>query len=461
MGGKDGSRGYVYQGIAAVLESLTQTGWDRIYIEFPSKYDKVDIALAQGDNVVQAIQVKSSKNPFSQKDLRQWIQEISNDYFCPQYKIVLIGQCSGTALDFVNSISKFQNQEIDKKVERSLSNFDTSILERASVKIQLLPNDLDFLQVTARDSLSKYLANELPPLAHPQIDFIVKAMLTDQLLQSTQGGYTERTSFDSDLRTRIDMLSKKYEQTRKLLHIQSFSRGVAALTKDTMSVLNLLDYFNGKSLKQGSTWNGDILPSVETFFSLSTDQKSAYKILLDTHSSIAFAAGRICDSKSGIDILPIQKTGAGGQQLWELDTFGAEAYPKLEIRHSRTSYDSTDTVLIISITHNIENDVYDFIESQNIPFGRTISCAWGDQDATSFSVKNGTHAYILAHSIYAALAGRTTVERKATLHIFASAPNAFMFFLGKLSHGFGKCKLYEYDFELKGSGSYTTSICYI
>lgn len=42
MGGKEGSRGYVYQGIVAVLESFSLSFWDKIYVEFPTDDDKVD-----------------------------------------------------------------------------------------------------------------------------------------------------------------------------------------------------------------------------------------------------------------------------------------------------------------------------------------------------------------------------------------------------------------------------------
>ena len=45
MGGQEGSRGFLYQGIASVLEALNDKRWDKIYIEFNSKDDKVDIAL--------------------------------------------------------------------------------------------------------------------------------------------------------------------------------------------------------------------------------------------------------------------------------------------------------------------------------------------------------------------------------------------------------------------------------
>lgn len=42
VGGKEGSRGYVYQGIIAVLEALTQDGWNKIFVEFPTPGDKVE-----------------------------------------------------------------------------------------------------------------------------------------------------------------------------------------------------------------------------------------------------------------------------------------------------------------------------------------------------------------------------------------------------------------------------------
>ena len=46
MGGRDASRGFLYQGFASVLEALTNKNkWDKIYVEFPTTDDKVDIAL--------------------------------------------------------------------------------------------------------------------------------------------------------------------------------------------------------------------------------------------------------------------------------------------------------------------------------------------------------------------------------------------------------------------------------
>ena len=87
MGGKEGSRGYVYQGIVAVLESFSLSFWDKIYVEFPTDDDKVDIALSFGNNIVRAIQVKSTNNTFTPQQIKQWIRDLTNDY---EYKCFFI-----------------------------------------------------------------------------------------------------------------------------------------------------------------------------------------------------------------------------------------------------------------------------------------------------------------------------------------------------------------------------------
>ena len=93
-----------------------------------------------------------------------------------------------------------------------------------------------------------------------------------------------------------------------------------------------------------------------------------------------------------------------------------------------------------------------------LTIGRIINCTPSEGGTTNFSIVDGNHAAILANAVYNAISQRTTKERQAILHIFASAPNAFMFFLGQNSMGFGKCILYEYDFEQRKSCSYSPSI---
>ena len=63
MGGKDGSRGYLYQTFASIFQALCQDNWDKIYVEYNSDNDKVDIALESNGSVIKSIQVKAGLDP--------------------------------------------------------------------------------------------------------------------------------------------------------------------------------------------------------------------------------------------------------------------------------------------------------------------------------------------------------------------------------------------------------------
>ena len=110
-------------------------------------------------------------------------------------------------------------------------------------------------------------------------------------------------------------------------------------------------------------------------------------------------------------------------------------YPGLEIHYD------------VVMNDNLLKGLDQYIKDKQLPIGRKICCSLEYYGATTFSIQDGTHASLLANSVYALLAQRSTAERRAPLHLFAAAPNAFMFFLGRVSRGFGKCILYEYDFE--------------
>jgi hypothetical protein len=289
-----------------------------------------------------------------------------------------------------------------------------------------------------------------------QISFIASATVNDQMISSTHGKGVDRKEFDEELEKRIYLVADKYMPKRISIGVKSFSRGTERMEEKTQCTLSLLDKFGGRYLKDGYDWNMDIYKNLEDFLLSNTNEKQAYQTILDTHTSIAFAVGRILDSKSGINIFPMQKTN--GYMLWDVKYSSKETYSNWNIIHESFNENRYDCALILNVTKNIYGDVIRYIKDTNLPIGRIINCTPNENGATNFSIKDGTHATILANSVYNAIAQRNTIERRATLHIFASAPNAFMFFLGRNSRGFGKCILYEYDFEQRNSCSYSPSI---
>lgn len=460
MGGKEGSRGYYYQGIVAVLESLKRDDWDRIHIEFPTDGDKVDIALQRGDAVTDAIQVKSTVNSFSKGDVSTWIADIIKDYPCERYKLILIGNCGVSAVDFISAVRKYQLKQLDKTAEDTLRDFDTSLFDGRIIEFKILPFDSEDLKSLAQNAFYKYVFKRGYPLDPPQTALIVDAMIEDQLLHSTNGSYTDREVFCEELDKKIRLLLRSRSCKREKIGIIAFSEWSAQDMEDAPTLLDLQEKFNGRYLKEGLEWNSDIEKIVCDFLKTSTNQQQAFQIILEAHNSIAFAAGRVFGTKSGIDIRPAQKA-SGMQELWDFDKTDMTLYQDWKAEFIKKSDNVFDTALVLNVTHDIYRDVECYLMQQDISVGRILNCTIGNTGATFLTIQNGTHAVKLANSVLTVLSKRNTYERAARLHIFAAAPNAFMFYLGQVSRGFGDCILYEYDFEQHSSCSYMPSIHYI
>ena len=163
MGGKEGARGYLYQAFASVLEAMCQKNWDKIYIEFDSADDKVDIALEENNRIFKSVQVKSTINTFSKNSLKKWLQDLINDDVgSTEFELFLIGQCDNDAVTFINSVYKFQHNKLDDKAQGSLKGFDTSVIQGRKIGFTCIPFDVDTLEKIVRDSLFQYIAYATP-----------------------------------------------------------------------------------------------------------------------------------------------------------------------------------------------------------------------------------------------------------------------------------------------------------
>lgn len=459
MGGKEGSRGYLYQAFVSVLEALRDDDWDRIYIELDTKDDKVDIALEREEKIFKAIQVKSTINTFAKNSVKLWLKDlIEDDVDASHYELVLIGQCTGPTMDFINSIEKFQKNDIDNKSKKSLENFDTSILNDRKVKIKCLPFSVDDLEKIVIASMFEYSTYMGKVMNYEQIRFLSSATIMDHLIYSTTGDGMPKEEFKKEMEDRISFFAYDYNIQRKSIGIKSFLRGSENLEKQTESCLLLVDKFEGRFLKECYDWNEDVYDELNNFLIENTNNEEAYQIFLDTHSSIAFSAGRILDTKSGIDVFPMQKTANGGIKLWDARMPQKTSLSTWHIDCENISDTFNDTALIINATRNIYEDVKMYIKSSNIPIGRIINLSFYKADANIYSIADGNHAATLANSVFSATKYRTPEERLSTLHIFSAAPNAFMFFLGQNSRGMGKCIIYDFDNEQKKTASYIPTI---
>lgn len=241
------------------------------------------------------------------------------------------------------------------------------------------------------------------------------------------------------------------------LGIRSFYRRAECMNDETTDMLCLLKYFDNRYILDNQLWNSKILPELQMFFSNSVKTGQLYSLYLDTHGSIAFAAGHFLDPKVGAEAYPVQKS-TKGRQLWIPDNqIDNKNYTDWTIKDDLRDMDGTDIVLALSITHDICNWVEGYVKETEISAKYVIHNLLSD-NISNLSIVDGSHAWILANKISGLIRKIKATERKAHIHIFAAAPNGFMFFLGQLSRSFGKCTIYEYDFDNRYDGSYFPAI---
>ena len=193
MGGKEASRGFLYQGFASVLEALTDKGnWDKIYVEFPTSNDKVDIALEQQNQIVKCNTSKINDKYFYQVRHQNMVDDLIKDIESPEYELFLIGQCDKSANTFIKSIEKYYGKVLDKEAKSSLNGFDTDLLDNKRIGFFILPFEIEVLEKIVRDSLHQYISDSNQMMTFDQIRFIASATVNDQMISSTHGKGIDR-----------------------------------------------------------------------------------------------------------------------------------------------------------------------------------------------------------------------------------------------------------------------------
>jgi hypothetical protein len=224
------------------------------------------------------------------------------------------------------------------------------------------------------------------------------------------------------------------------------------------STLNLTRHFDDRQIRNAALWGTAVLPELEEF--LRPVLTSRQPILLDfaAHASIAFAAGYVLEAKSGLDISIRQRLQKGGFQDWKPNDGPLPDAPYWKTEDDRPLNEkATDVAVAVGLTWPVLDDVEVYLEEQRLPIRRLLPATLAPNPSQS-GVESGAHALALAQALALRIRARTPHERRGTLHLFVSGPNAFLFYLGQLARGLGRIQLYEYDFNTGAPGAYRPSI---
>ncbi|WWR21527.1 hypothetical protein V1226_09220 [Lachnospiraceae bacterium JLR.KK009] len=195
MGGQAGIRGYVYQGIVAIIKALGKNGWNKISVEYNSPLDKVDIALLDDDVIIEAIQVKSSINLFSRENIIKWIEDLLADVPASQYELILLGTPDENANIFINSVGQYYKGENTQKMKNSLNGYE-AILDTNKIMIRSLPFDQDILLAQVRDMLNEYIDKKGFAVKQSVLARLAEMILGADMLLATAGQSISREHYD-------------------------------------------------------------------------------------------------------------------------------------------------------------------------------------------------------------------------------------------------------------------------
>lgn len=198
MSGQSGLRGYVYQGLASIIESLEDESWDSIVLELSTQQDKVDIALFKESTLIKTIQSKSSINLFRKRDVIKWIKNLIDDKTSNEYKLYIIGECEPPAKLFIKSVKKYNEHVCDKESIESLGNFIYE-LEKYNISIEHTAFDKKYLLAYIESLLNKYVAKKNIVIESQKMDLVIQSLLGKVMLLGTDSTPLTRKELDSIL----------------------------------------------------------------------------------------------------------------------------------------------------------------------------------------------------------------------------------------------------------------------
>ena len=265
----------------------------------------------------------------------------------------------------------------------------------------------------------------------------------------------DRESF-GELCDREGLRGASVEQPR-VYGVKSFEHAFDRLEDRCDEVLNFVPVFDQRFIRNEDEWSKKLYPELSKFLRTAASDRPELRLVLDAHTTLAFAAGSVLNIKSGRAVELEQRTIA--RSVWAADDVPADPeWPTLNQAVLEINSDAPDVAVALGITHDIVGDVRQYVEEKLPTVGRLLilrpSTGAGPQ-----VVAAGRHAFDLAQSAREAIrSAYEGVSSGSVTHLFVAAPNALTFFLGQQAPVLGCVSLYEFDFEGGRDRSYRPSL---
>ncbi len=244
--------------------------------------------------------------------------------------------------------------------------------------------------------------------------------------------------------------------------IRSFAKGFGEGMEETCELfLDLGEHFEqNRYIRDRALWQEAVFPELRELLNQAARLRRPIRLDLAAHASIAFAAGYCLEEKSGLDVEVYQRGPRGAGFWWSHD--GPLPEDRLWCdEEDRTDLIATgpnlDVALAIGISRPVLPEVEEYVRSAGLNMHRILPATVAPEPGGR-ALDSGSHALLLAQQLARRACDRSLAERRGVLHVFAAAPNVFMFYLGQVSRGFGRVQLYEYPFGSGRIAEYEPSI---
>lgn len=236
--------------------------------------------------------------------------------------------------------------------------------------------------------------------------------------------------------------------------VKSFEHPIDALEDRCVKVLNLLPHFNDRQIRDEEAWADELYPQLRCFLIDAAIANEHLRLVLDTHATLAFAAGSILNIKSGRQVELEQRVL--NRMIWKAGDVAIDPnWPSWECTEETLSADESDLAVAVCLTHDITKDVRSYLRSSDTA-ASTLLVAMPTGGPGARVVASGNHAFLLAETLAQQIYASRTKGRK--VHLFIAAPNTFTFMVGQRQPVLGDLILYEFDFDGTHGGSYAPSL---
>lgn len=193
MGGQAGNRGYMLQGVIAVLDSFVRNDWISVAIEPNEDTQKVDIKWRDEYNSETVCQVKSSSGNFDKSQILAMLKELTDDVpEASSYKLVLIGTYSSDTKKFFNNFKDRSANEFGDRY-KSLDQF------KEKITIDLKALDIDALDGAVGNKVHEFLSARHYVAAHPTIHLIALGLHAQFARFANDGRKVSRSELEEQI----------------------------------------------------------------------------------------------------------------------------------------------------------------------------------------------------------------------------------------------------------------------